>query len=501
MLGTDGGLPPGVQGQVARSTCPAGRISIVETQSILLALAVIVAGVLALVLSRSWRDLTRLKKRFGPIDDIDKEREKLSKERDALSETVSTQRRRWEGEFSETIREFENLTKELEVARDSVELMSFGFYEPQFDFGTPDEYKNAIKGVRDRQRQLVRSGGAAKCDIQWQVEGSTRKGTAMTNRTLKLQLRAFNGESDVAVAKVRYNNILRMEERLRKARDAVNKLGASQQCTITPEYLKLKLDELHLAYEYAQKKQADKEEQREIRERMREEARAQQEIEKATAEAERDEKRYNQALGQARSELAEADERKHEALNKKIDELQRRLEEAHANKERALSRAQLTKSGHVYVISNIGSFGDRIYKIGMTRRLDPIDRVRELGDASVPFPFDVHAMIYSENAPELENELHRAFASRRVNLINQRREFFYVGLEEVEDLVHAHDAEIVFTRLAEAEQYRQSEAQRAAREKRVEEETAAKHAKDRFEEMRARWASTETAPSGTTQEI
>ena len=136
--------------------------------------------------------------------------------------------------------------------------------------------------------------------------------------------------------------------------------------------------------------------------------------------------------------------------------MEQRLLEAQANKERATSRAQMTRSGHVYIISNIGSFGEDVYKIGMTRRLDPMDRVRELGDASVPFQFDVHAVIYSENAPTLENALHRAFHHRRVNRVNERKEFFRVTLDEIAEVVRQHHGEIEFTQMAEAKEYRQS---------------------------------------------
>lgn len=156
---------------------------------------------------------------------------------------------------------------------------------------------------------------------------------------------------------------------------------------------------------------------------------------------------------------------KHDALMVQIEELQRRLAEAHANRERAIARAQMTRSGQVYVISNVGSFGENVFKIGMTRRLDPLDRVRELGDASVPFQFDVHGIIYSDDAPGLENLLHRTFSHRRVNLVNERKEFFAVPIDEIAEVVKRHDAEIELTLLAEAKEYRSTLALRAERER------------------------------------
>lgn len=226
---------------------------------------------------------------------------------------------------------------------------------------------------------------------------------------------------------------------------------------ITREFLQLKLEELALTYEYEQKKYEEKEEQRLIREQMREEEKAQRELERAQKEAEDDEKRYQKALDRAKIELGNAASAQAEGLTAQIRELELQLQAAHEKKERAIAMAQLTKVGHIYVISNIGSFGEDIYKIGMTRRLDPMDRVRELGDASVPFQFDVHAIIYSENAPQLEYELHQQFGNHRMNRINHKKEFFKVTLAEIEVFVNKHtNATIQFTQLAEAREYRET---------------------------------------------
>jgi hypothetical protein len=134
--------------------------------------------------------------------------------------------------------------------------------------------------------------------------------------------------------------------------------------------------------------------------------------------------------------------------------------------------AELTKAGYVYVISNIGSFGENVFKIGMTRRLEPMDRVRELGDASVPFAFDVHAMVYDEDAPALESELHRHFADRSVNLVNMRKEFFNVGIDEIEAFAKERKLKMAVTRLAEAREFRETLAIRAKRNHQMEAPTA-----------------------------
>jgi hypothetical protein len=236
-------------------------------------------------------------------------------------------------------------------------------------------------------------------------------------------------------------------------------LGDSHNILITQEYLQLKQKELALTYEYEQKKYEEKEEQRRIREQMREEEKAQKEFERAQREAEDEEKRFQKAIDKAKQELTiqSSNPQEVDALNVRIRELEANLAEAHERKERAISLAQQTKVGHIYVISNIGSFGEDIYKIGMSRRLDPYDRVKELGDASVPFHFDIHAIIYSENAPQLEYEIHQKFKDRRLNRINHRKEFFRVTLDEIETFVKEQaNAEIEFTKLAEAREFRET---------------------------------------------
>lgn len=226
---------------------------------------------------------------------------------------------------------------------------------------------------------------------------------------------------------------------------------------ISDELINLKIEEIKLKHEYLQKKQEEKEEQKEIRARIREEEKAQREFEKAEKEAELEEKRFQKALERAQKELGLVSGEELEKLNTQIAELQKNLQEAHEAKERAISRAQETKSGHVYIISNIGSFGENIYKIGMTRRLEPMDRVKELGDASVPFRFDLHALIYTQNAPELENLLQKEFDDRRINKVNSRKEYFRVTLDEIEQVIQEkYDKEVEFIKVPEAKEYRET---------------------------------------------
>jgi hypothetical protein len=355
------------------------------------------------------------------------------------------------------------LTEKLSALEEKDFLEDFGFYESKYDFQEATQYKERLSEIRTEQKQRIKEKTAAVCNTEWTVGGSKREGQKMVNSFLKLVLRAFNGECDSAVSKVKYNNVHTLENRIQKAYDALNKLSETTHCEITPEYLALKLDELYLTHEYQEKKQEEQEEQRRIREQMREEERAAKELEKARKQAEKEEKQYQEALEKARKEAESATGELQSKLQTQIEELQRRLAESESNKERAISQAQLTKYGHVYIISNIGSFGENVYKIGVTRRLVPEERVKELGDASVPFPFDIHAMIPCKNAPELESRLHKIFDNKRVNGVNVRKEFFRVSLKEIAEAVKQIDeelqtctSELKITKVAEAAEYRKS---------------------------------------------
>ncbi len=438
------------------------------------AYVLLVALALALIVLflRSRAANRRLLARYGPLVDADAE---LARVKEAAAQEKATQQRVAEEEarkrsalaeeYSTARNTYETLKKELAVLEENLEDISFGLYRPHFTFETSAEYKAKLEAACDRQRQLVRTGKAAVCRAQWTVSGSKSEGERMARQNTKLVLRAFNGECDAAVSKVTWNNIIRMEERIRKAFDAINKLGTVLQVSITDEFLGLRLDELRLTHEYEDKRHAEQEEQRQIREQMREEERAQREIEKAREEAEREEARFEKALESARAEVGRASGEQLENLNAKIQDLQTQLEAARQQKARAVSLAELTKAGYVYVISNIGSFGENVYKVGMTRRWEPMERIRELSGASVPFGFDVHAMMYSENAPALEIALHKWMENQRMNLVNPRKEFFHIGLDEIETFARKNGVTIEFTKLAEAREYRETIAARATSQK------------------------------------
>jgi hypothetical protein len=336
-------------------------------------------------------------------------------------------------------------------------LQSFGVYRPRYGFESSEEYVARLKEIREQQKEMVKARSATFCDTKWTKDGNAAEGAKMVEQQSRLMLRAFNGEADAAIAKVKFDNVVALEQRITKACEEINKCGHATRVCVTRPYYELKLAELRLVHEHREKVQEEKEEQRRIKEQMREEQKAQAEIDRAQQEAEKEEANYEKALEKARAELAESTGKQHEKLEGLVTRLETELKAALDKKAKAIARAQLTKSGHVYVLSNEGSFGAGIFKIGMTRRLEPLERVDELGDASVPFPFDAHAMIYSADAPALEAALHRMFDDRRVNLANLRKEYFRVTLDEVRDAVaKLHHGIVTFVIAVEAEEYRKT---------------------------------------------
>ena len=399
-------------------------------------------------LDRLKEERDQLRERFAPVIDIDLEVDKLTGEMDALKASISETKT----SYREKRALLERLINEAAIYDEEIKLAELGFYKPHFDFDTSEDYKTRITLNRDKQKQLVRDKTAIEATQEWHVDGSRAKGRTMTNRLVRLTARAFNNECSTAVANVRWNNVQRMEERVRKAFDAINKLNESNHIVISGRYLNLKIEEIRLTYEYHRKRQDEKEEQAEARRLLREEAKLQKEAEKALSE----EQKYQRLLDTAHKEAEGASAAKLQALEGKISKLSEQLAEAHEKSERAKSMAEQTRSGHIYVISNIGSFGPGVYKIGMTRRLEPAERVKELGDASVPFIFDTHAMIYTQDAPSLEKALHNRFEPNRVNLVNSRKEFFRVNLDDIRDEVHKSFPDAQFIETVEARECNES---------------------------------------------
>lgn len=305
-----------------------------------------------------------------------------------------------------------------------------------------------LKKARLHSAEMVKDRRAATCDY---VEAGRR------DTAIAFVVDAFNGKVDSILSKVRHDNFGKLEQMIKDAFSLVNGNGrAFRNARITPAYLDSRLNELHWAVVVNEIKKRDQEQQRLIREQMREEERARREYEKAMKDAAKEEAMLTKAMEKAKAMLEKASAEQREKYEAQVAELEVRLKEAEEKNQRALSMAQQTRRGNVYVISNIGSFGENVYKVGMTRRLDPLDRVRELGDASVPFPFDVHAIIQSDDAPALETALHKDLAMMQVNKVNPRKEFFRISLAEIKSLVEARGVQASWTLTAEAAEYRES---------------------------------------------
>ena len=302
---------------------------------------------------------------------------------------------------------------------------------------------------------MIKDGSAVSGSADWQVNGSAVRGRKMIKDMQKLLLRAFNSECDEIINKVKYNNYDSSVKKMERSFNTIAKLGVTMAISITSDYYDLKIQELQLALEYQTQKQHEKEEKAELRAQQREEARLQKELKEQRKNIDKERKHYEQALSNINHQISTASDDNIEDLNQKKEEIIQSLSEIDTKIKDIDYREANQKAGYVYVISNIGSFGEGIYKIGMTRRLNPQDRVDELGDASVPFKFDVHAMIFSEDAPALEAALHRAFEDRKLNLVNQRREFFRVSLDEIKDVVKNNfDKTVEFVDVPDADQYR-----------------------------------------------
>lgn len=409
-------------------------------------------------LEKANNEIIEMKKLFTPemqdADNLRRAIESLTIEKNELNETLTeTQKKIDDANESLKIKRQQLVTLDEEIL-----MQDFGLYKPRFDFATSAQYKDKLDEIREKQKAMIKAGKAVNGNTNWTVNNNAAKGQKMVKDTQKLLLRAFNSDCDEAISKVKYNNFDASLKRITSSKEAISKLGTVMNISISEEYYKLKTAELALAFEYQQKKQEEKEEAKYLREQLREEAKLKKEIEEARKNIEKEQKHYSNALLNAQKSYnnATTDEEKAN-WQEKIDELKVHLEDVQKNLTDIDYREANKRAGYVYIISNIGSFGENVYKIGMTRRLDPQERIDELGDASVPFNFDVHAMIFSDDAPKLEAALHQEFSDRKLNMVNTRREFFNVTLEEIEAAVRNNfEKSVDFIKLPDAEQYRES---------------------------------------------
>lgn len=338
---------------------------------------------------------------------------------------------------------------------EQIYFQDFALYEPRYDFTNSEQYKERLIKLRNEQKKMIKDGEAVSGNMNWTVNNNAAQGKKMVSDMQKLLLRAFNSECDELIDKVKHSNYELSLKRIHSSCDAISKLGKIMQISIKEPYRRSKIEELDLSFEYQTMKQKEKEEQKELRAQLREEAKLQKEIEESRKKAEKEQKHYQNAYQKLINQIKENGSSPE--LEEKLKEVEEQLDEIKKSIEQIDYREANQRAGYVYVISNIGSFGENVYKIGMTRRLDPTERVDELGDASVPFNFDIHAMIFSEDAPKLENSLHKAFENKKINMVNSRREFFNVTLDEIKEVIKAnYDKTADFIDIPEAEQFRTS---------------------------------------------
>lgn len=316
-----------------------------------------------------------------------------------------------------------------------------------------DEVKNQLALLRNDEKKLIADGHAVRCSLT----PTKRAEITAQNNQIKQILRCFNAETQNLIEGVTYKNVDAVRAKISKSFEIINKLFSKSLIQISQEFLELKFKELSLVYAYMVKEQEEKETRAAIREQMVEEEKVRREIEREKMKIEKDETQCRNEISKLMMYMQKAkDDVENQIYTKKIKELEEKLKALEENKKNVLDREQNARAGFVYVISNIGSFGEKVYKIGMTRRLEPMDRIAELSSASVPFPFDVHAMIFSEDAPKLEADLHQFFSKERVNKVNTRKEFFRVNLADIQKEVYTHNPTAKFVSDADAMEYRET---------------------------------------------
>lgn len=390
------------------------------------------------------------------LDDIvnskQKDIEKLNNDIDQKNQKVAEK----DKQISDLDKKIKDLNDQLVNVSDEVMYEDYGLYKPRYDFANSSAYKGKLSEVRSNQKEMIRNGEAGTIFNSLTMNGSEAKGRSMQKKNIKQLVRSFNGECEAAINKVTKSNIETIEKRITRSFEQLNKLNEPNGVRLTAKYLDSKLDEAHIALEYALKKEQEKELLREQRQREKEERQAQKEYAQERAKYEKDETHFQQAKDLLQDKINNSkSEVEIESLKRKLADLQDKLSDIQTKKAKLSDRAENPTAGYVYIISNIGSFGQNVYKIGVTRRLDPMDRINELSSASVPFKFDVHALIFTDDAYKLETELHEYFDKRRVNKVNKRKEFFRLNIDEIKEVLSKHkELTFDFHEIPDAPEYR-----------------------------------------------
>lgn len=383
-----------------------------------------------------------------------KERTKHDKALNKLDE-IKRQYSSAKTEYDETNKRLEELNEKMIKVEEEADMQDAGFYGPEFDLTASPEYKTKIINLQQQQKDMVKNKTACKQSDNMTYNGSLSEGKKMVRKSVKMNLWSFNTHCDSVIAKVTYRNRDLSQKKILKAFDIINSNDVLS--SISNNYLQLKLNELNTTFQYKEKLEQEKEILREQREQDREERKLQREIAIERAKIEKDETHINTEVARLQHLLLNEKTNK-QNVQKELKKLEDKLHTLNKHKEDIDFREAHSKAGYVYVISNIGAFGKNVVKIGVTRRLEPLERVNELGDASVPFKFDTHALMFSEDAYKLEKALHDRFAKQRMNQVNNRKEFFRVSLEEVKNaMVQEFNGEsIEFRMQPDAMEFRQT---------------------------------------------
>lgn len=382
---------------------------------------------------------------------IEKEKSKIEHDIEERISKKSTELNQLYSEISKVKKELKNKKEEIENLEPLVTVVNID--TKGLDLETSQELKNILSKYKLEEAELVKNNTAVDVLIYDDKKFITTQ--------IRQILRSFNAECDLAISNITLKNIDTMRNKILKSYEALNKIYKSDGVQITKTFLENKLQQLITAHSYQEKLEDEREQKKLIQEQLKEEEKVRREIEREKAKIEKDETQFKNEISKLMKYLQKTDNEVEKTLYiDKIKECEEKLSELETVKSDVLNREKNTRAGFVYIISNIGSFGENIFKIGMTRRLEPMDRIKELSSASVPFEFDVHALIFSDDAPSLESILHNTFREYEVNKVNHRKEFFSIPLEKIEKVVtEHHNATVQWTYDAAAEEYRESLAQ------------------------------------------
>ncbi|MCL5457581.1 DUF4041 domain-containing protein [Loigolactobacillus coryniformis] len=374
------------------------------------------------------------------------------------SEELKNRKLQLENKLRDVQHKVDVLQKETVDLTEQIEMESYGLYKPKYNFATALEYKDRLTKLRTEQKVMIKDQTAGLIFRPMALDGSNSKGKKMQKKNIKQLLRSFNGECEAAINKVTHSNVERIEQRISKSFEQLNKLNQENGIRLSEKYRELKINELHLAFEYELKKAEEKEALREQRQREREEKAVQKEIADQRKKIDKDLKHFANLKIELEKKLSSTSDLEIIAqLKKDLEELKQKVDKSNSEKSELDYREANATAGYVYIISNIGSFGKNVFKIGVTRRLEPMERIDELGSASVPFKFDVHALIFSYDAYKLEAQLHERFFTNRINKVNRRKEYFHITIEQIEEALKDYsDLTVDFNEVPEANEYRDS---------------------------------------------